>query len=405
VNKHSRQTTMAAVMALSVAATSMLASANADAEASCTELTSGLLSPLSVTQSSQGKLIVSESGTGAPNTGRISIVGRSGDRRTLVDGLPSGINDVGDPSGPAGLFLRGRTLYVAVGVGDVGVLGRDAAGQVVFGSDVPNPNGPSSTIFSSVLAFHFSANVENTVDPFTVSLADQQALASGRKVTLSNGEQQRVTIELVTDFTNFVPFPNPFVANNVQLSNPFGVVAVGDQLYVTDGGRNRVWQVDTATGTISTLVEFPNVTNPLFPAVGPPTSQAVPTGITYSDGQLLVALFRGNPFAPGTSTIEAIDPVTGDHAPFISGLKTAIGVTPLTSRGDEDYLVLQLSSGAGPFFPGPGLVLRFEAPGEAPTVVASCLTSPTSMTLEEHTATLYVTEFETGRIVSIPIAP
>ena len=380
----------------------MLASGQAYAQ-TCTQFASGLEFPLAITQSNQGNLLVSESG-GTPNTGRISIVDSSGNRRTLLAGLPSGLSDVGDPDGPGGLFLRGRTLFVAIGVGDVGVLGHNAAGDVVFGSDVPNPTGASSPLFSSVLAIHFSADVENTAETFTLSLADQQAIASGRKVTLSSGNDH-VAIELVANFPDYVPFPHPQVAGNVQLSNPFGIVAVGDQLYVTDGGRNRVWEVDIPTGQIATLAEFPNIPNPFFPALGPPTSQAVPTGIAYADGQLLVTLFRGNPFAPGTSTVEAIDPATGDHAAFISGLKTAIGVIPLSSHGDADYLVLQFSSGAGPFFPGPGLVLRFEEPTDAPVLIANCLSSPSAMVRDKKTGTLYVTETESGRIVAIPVAP
>jgi hypothetical protein len=381
----------------------MLASAQVHAQETCTQFASGLQFPLAVTQSNQGNLIVSEGGPGTPNTGRISVVDASGDRRTLLAGLPSGLSDVGDPAGPAGLFLRGRTLYVALGAGDVGVLGRDSTGAVVLGSDVPNPNGASSPLFSSVLAFHFSADVENTAGTFTLSMTDQQALASGRRVTLSSGNEH-VAIERVADFPDYVPFPHPVVAGNVQLSNPFGIVGIDDQLYVTDGGRNRVWEVDIPTGAVSTLATFPNIPNPFFPALGPPTSQAVPTGITYSDGALLVALFRGNPFAPGKSTIEAIDPLTGDHVPLISGLKTAIGTLPLRNRDDTDYLVLQYSSGAGPFFPGPGLVLRFEEPSQPPTLIANCLSFPSAMVRDEKTGTLYVAESKSGRIVEIPVA-
>ena len=87
----------------------------------------------------------------------------------------------------------------------------------------------------------------------------------------------------------------------VQGSNPFDLVVGGDQIYVTDGGQNSVWQVDIATGTFSTLATFPKVANPLFnptppPFLGPPMIDAVSTGIAYSDGQLLVTLFRGFPF-------------------------------------------------------------------------------------------------------------
>ena len=119
----------------------------------------------------------------------------------------------------------------------------------------------------------------------------------------------------------------------------------------------------------------------------------------------MVALFRGLPFAPGTSTVEAVDPLTGDHAPLITGLKTAIGTLPLRNRDDTDYLVLQFSSGAGPFFPGPGLVLRFEEPSQPPTLIANCLSVPSAMARDEKTGTLYVAESESGRIVAIPVAP
>lgn len=68
--------------------------------------------------------------------------------------------------------------------------------------------------------------------------------------------------------------------------------------------------------------------------------------------------------------------------------------------GGTSYLVLQNAS-TGPFFQGPGLVLRFDSPAGPPTVVANCLTGPTSMTLNKKTGTLYVSELG-GRLVAIP---
>ena len=397
MNKHMLDHLASVTFSLAVAiSTVLLAGAQASAQCPVTQLTSGLLRPIGITQSNQGNLLVSESGTSVPNTGRISIVDLGGTRRTLLDGLPSGISDVGDPSGPDGLFLRGRTLYVAIGVGDVGRAGP------LPGTTVPNPNPISSPIFSSILAIHFSAHVENTTGGFTLTLGDQNTLASGEKVTLSNGSDH-ITVELVANFPDYTANPLPFFAANIRLSNPFDLVAIDDQLYVTDGGQNMVRQVDIPSGTISTLATFPTIPNPLFP-LGPPNSEAVPTGIRYSDGQLLVTLFRGVPFAPGTSVVEQVDPLTGDQAPFITGLKTAIDVLPIRQGGDTDYLVLQHAS-VGPFFGSPGLLLRFETPSDAPAVIANCLNRPTSMTLDEKTGTLYVSELVTGRIVAIPIAP
>ena len=72
----------------------------------------GLQQPSKIIQTPLGNLLVAEFGTEIPNSGRISIISDNGVRRTLLDGLPSGINDVGDVIGITGLYLRGRTLYI-----------------------------------------------------------------------------------------------------------------------------------------------------------------------------------------------------------------------------------------------------------------------------------------------------
>ncbi|MDP9099790.1 MAG: ScyD/ScyE family protein, partial [Verrucomicrobiota bacterium] len=351
-----------AVLTTVISAHLLLAGVEAKAQCPVTDLTTGLLRPIGITLSQKDNLLVSESGTSNPNTGRISIVDLKGVRRTLISGLPSGISfEANAPSGPDGLFLRGRTLYVAIGVGDAVIAGPTQ------GTTAPNPN-PSSALFSSILAIHFSAKVEKTTTGFTLTLADQQTLANRTPVTLSNGSRDTITIELIANFPDYAPEPLPSFAGNVRNTNPFDLVAVGNQLFVTDGGRNHVWRVNLATGDYSILTAFPPIPNPLFnptpppPSVGRPTSEAVPTGIAYVDGKLLVTLFRGFPFAQGTSVVEQIDPQTGRHGPLITGLKTAIDVLPIKADADDGsatrYLVLQHASGA--FLSPPGLLLRFE---------------------------------------------
>jgi hypothetical protein len=99
--------------------------------------------------------------------------------------------------------------------------------------------------------------------------------------------------------------------------------------------------------------------------------------------------------------VQVIDPLTGAHAPFITGLKTAIDALPLRSGRDTDYLVLQHAS-TGLFFGSPGLLLDFGAPATPPTVIANCLARPISMALDEKSGIAYVTEFA-GRIVAIHV--
>jgi hypothetical protein len=366
------------------------------AAAQCSTLYSELQSPLGITQSNTGNLLAAESGTLAPNSGRISVVDLAGNRRTLLSGLPSGINDVGGPSGPSGLFQRGRTLYVAMGVGDVALPGP------LPGSTVANPN-PSSVLFSSVLALTFSISVETRTTGFTLTSTDQQTLAARRKVTLSDELGEHLYVELLANFPDYVPKPLPGLATNVAHSNPFALLAVGDRLYVTDGGMNKIWQVDLATGSFSTLTVFPNIPNPLYPAVGGPFEEAVPTGIAYAGGRLLVTLFRGVPFAQETSTIEQVNPATGAHSALTAGLTTAIGILPVARRADTDYLVLQFAS-TGPFFGGPGLLLQFPNLSSPGSLVTNCLMLATSMALDAKRNTLYVAELG-GRIVTIPFAP
>jgi len=180
------------------------------------------------------------------------------------------------------------------------------------------------------------------------------------------------------------------------------------------GVKTPFWQVDISSGAFRKLAEFADIPNPLFPGVGGPSEEAVPTGIAYSGGRLLVAIFSGAPFAPGTSSIQQVF-LNGTQMPFVTGLKTSIGVLPIDSDNDSaddrhenrddgddaEYLVLENTS-TGPFLNGPGLVLRIVETDRPPTVLANCLTRPTAMTLDRREHTLYVTDLA-GHVVAIPL--
>jgi hypothetical protein len=380
-----------------IAAALSLACTTALAVCPAVEIASGLQTPGGVAITNQGNLIVSESGPHGQNVGRLSIVGPDGSRRTLISGMPSGIADVGDPAGPAGSVMRGRTLFVAISVGDVAISGG------IPGQALANPNPVSSPLFSSVLAIHFSAAVEKNTQGFALTMADQNAIAAGQKVTLTNDAGEKLTIERVVDFVNYTPNPIPALPNGIRVSNPFDVAVIDDFLYVTDGGQNNLRKVDLTTGAQSVLATFPPVPNPMFGMIGGPFSEAVPTGIRAVDGMLLVTLFRGAPFAPGTSTVVALDPATGVWASFIGGLKTAIDVISTPTGSAHDYLVVQHAS-AGPFFGSPGQLLGFDEAGGSKTLLADCMTRPTSMALDAQTGVLYITELG-GRLLAVPMAP
>jgi hypothetical protein len=152
--------------------------------------------------------------------------------------------------------------------------------------------------------------------------------------------------------------------------------------------------VDEETGTFAPLANFPPIPNPLFPAVGGPMVEAVPTGITYANGQLLVTLFRGFPFPP-QSNVQQIDPVSGAQSPLISGLQSAIDVA-----GDRTGGLFVLQHASGPFLSGPGLLRHYADPAGPGALVANCLTRPTSMVVAKKTGTVYITELG-GRVVAV----
>ena len=60
-----------------------------------------------------------------------------------------------DVEGPNGLALAGRTLYIANGEGDSHSSGPRP------GTLVPNPNGPSSPLYATILQVTFSNDIDS----------------------------------------------------------------------------------------------------------------------------------------------------------------------------------------------------------------------------------------------------
>jgi hypothetical protein len=355
-------------------------------------LTGGLEGPSKLIQTPLGNLIVAETGTPAPNSARVSIVDLNGNRRTLLEGLPSGINSIGDPSGASGVFLQGRTLYVLNGEGNATLPGP------IPGTEVPNPN-PNSPIMSSILAVHFSAQAEEITSGFVLTAADHQALKDGETLTFSNGGGDKITVSLVADFPDYVADPLPFFTSNVRHSNPYGITGIGDQLYVTDGGRNLAFKVDSDTGAFSILAAFPPIPNPL--PFGPPVIEAVPDSVRAYNGQLYVTLLRGFPFVPGLGGVVTVDPATGTVTPFIGGLASAIDVLPVKTKNGTSYLTLEISTDL--LNGAPGRLQRFATPSGPGVPVVTCgpLIGPSNMVRDDKTGTLYITSIFTGTILKL----
>jgi hypothetical protein len=353
-----------------------------------------LLKPSKLILTPLGNLLVAEVGTANPtNTSRVSIVDPDGNRHTLLDGLPSAINAVNVATGASGLYLRGRTLFVTIGEGNVTKPGPFPR------TEVANPT-PASPIFSSVLAVRFSSDTERNTTGVALTLADHKALKEGKRLVLSDADGGSITVELVIDFPDFLPEPLPVLATNVRHSHPYGVAADDDYLYVVDGGFNLVHKVEIETGLYETLVSFPPTPNPT--PVGPRLIENVPTSIRWEGDRLLVTLLSGFPFIAGLSEVRTLDPDTGDNFALITGLGSAIDVIPLTEDGETvGYLTLEYSLAhlAG----GPGRLMVFDAWGDPIAILNDELITPSSMVYDPRSGTVIVAEINPGGLVLIPL--
>lgn len=375
---------LAAVFA--VALTSFNASAQS---ASTSVLTGGLRTPTRAIISPKGNLLVAEAGNG-PNTGRISIIDpATGARRTLVDGLPSGFAPPeGAPSGPSGLEMRGRTLFVVIGAGDGVISGP------VPGTEVPNPE-PSSPFLSCVLSLKLSPLAEDTTQGFTITAADRPALGLKK---LSDGAGNELFIQVVTNFRNFSDEPTPGFPTTVRASNPFGIALRNGILYVVDASQNLVWEVDSVTGETRRFVTFAAKPNPL--PFGPPFIDAVPDSVRVIGKSLLVTFLNGFPFPQGASEVRKIRLVNTASEPFIGGLTSAIDVLPSTNAsGQDQFFTLEFS--VDMLNNGPGRLTRFDGLGGSRTVLVDNLISPTGLAQNPTTGDLYVIETFPGLILKV----
>ena len=358
-------------------------------------IATGLLTPSKIIQSPLSHYIVAEAGTTNPNTSRISIIDSEGDRRTLVAGLPSAVNGVNAISGASGLFLRGRTLFTVIGEGNPTLNGPVPRTEIV------NPN-PASPLFSCVLAVHFNAMVEKATAGIELTFADHQALKNGERLVRFDAEGGKITIEVVVDFPDYIPEPIPALATNVRHSQPYGIVADDEFLYVNDGGYNLIHKAEIASGTFETLVSFPNIPNPLFGTIGGPTVEVVPTSIRWNGDQLVVSLLSGFPFPPGTSQIVSIDPQTGARTPLIAGLTSAVDVLPLR-RDDETLGILTLEYSLAHLALAPGRLQLFDPSRASSITLATGLTTPASMVYDHKNGEVVFGLISIGQLVSVPL--
>ncbi len=355
--------------------------------------TTGLNNPAKLITAGQSSLLVAEAGTDAPNTGRISLVNRaSGARRTLIDGLPSAVNNDGgapEASGPSGIKLSGQKLYLTIGAGNTAT--------PATGGFIATP-APSSLLFDSVLELTLPADYESLASGFTLSAADQTTLNSGGQVTLTNAEGKQLTVRLVVNLPNYVAEPRPALPEHIRTSNLYGVEISGDSLYVVDASFNLLYRINIATGAFETFATFASKPNPT--QMGPPVVEAVPDSIRLVGNNLLISFLTGFPFVQNFAEVRTVNLDTRAQAVFIPNLTSALDVLPFNGTGDNDsYLVLEFS--ANMLTRQPGRLKLFTSRSETPRILVDNLITPTSIARDAQTGKIFVTEKATGRILRV----
>jgi hypothetical protein len=358
-----------------------------------TQFVQGLQFPQRLIFTPRGNLLVSEGGTETPNTGRVSLIGRDGTRRSLLEGLPAGHGHGITAFGPAGMGLDQRVLYLVIGEGDV----------QVGPPFTPNLNGPSSPIFASVLRIQFSADIDTITSGFQMpGLAAHWALLDGYEVELRNSSGDRATVYLLTAFRTWVRNVLGSAAL-MRPADPYSAVldAANNSLYVVDSSSETLVKVNTLTGRYAVLTRFQPLER-MTPA-GPQYVDNVPTAVCPAGDSYLLSFLSAAPFPAGESTVRSWSPSDGPWTAgttVIRGLTRAVDMTCLRGQGATPRVVTveYLTDAANPNAPT-GRVQMFD--GSDKRVLAEGLLLPVGVAQDPISNELFVVTLG-GQILRLP---
>lgn len=360
-----------------------------------TPFAEGLQYPQRLIPTPLGNFLVSEGGVAAPNNGRVSLVNRVGNRRTLIGGLPAARGQNIPAFGPTGMGLDGRTLYLLIGEGDV----------MVGPPFVINTDGPSSPIFSSILRIQFSADIDNIQTSFELTPNLHWSLFDGHDIDLQNATGDRATVHLLTAFRPLVRNILGAVAK-VRPADPYGawLDAPNNTLYVADASSESVIKVNTVTGRYFVMTRFqPDVRTP---TTDPQYVDNVPTALCRVDESFLVSFLSAGPFPPGSSSVKLWSPSDGSWSrptSVVSELTMTSDMLCLSGATKNAPKVVTVEYTTTPpanFTTPAGRVQYFD--GTQKKVLAQDILLPTAVTRDPITGDLLVATLP-GMIYRVPL--
>ena len=282
----------------------------------------GLTNPRGFTWGPDGALYVAESGTPPPGyqpamgppdpnapvvtnrNGRITRIAADGTRRTIADGLPVMVGQMGHTIGVAGVAFIGDQLYAII-----------SAGPVHGWPDFPGGV--------------YRVGMDGTL-----------------------------TLIVNTDAFN-VANPAAFIPPVDELSQPYDMIAVGGRLYITDGNRDQVFEVDPAAPEGSRIRRLADLSR----------GHPVLTGITLGpDGNLYVTNLTPAPFPAGGGRVWRIR-LGGQVSEVAAGVSAGVGIA---AAPDGTLYVSEFATTLGrpPFFEPPGRIVVVDAGGVTGVVAA-----------------------------------
>lgn len=309
---------------------------------------SGLAGPMGIESDRSGNIWVTESGTDTADAqgnthndnGKVIVITPNGEKHDAIINLSSFPNvHSTELQGTTHLLLDGGTLYIL-------------SGDDLYTADVSNFKPGDAPI-----------------DAKTIPMEDVAAVISN------------------------IPSAN----NPDKDSHPYNLTKGPDgDLYIADAGANAIVHRKSANN-YTILAEFPFLANPLFPGLGGPTVQPVPTSIRFDGKDFLVTILTGFPFPTGVANIYKVS-LSGNVSVYQSGFTTLVD----QEQGSSDnHIFVQHASSFNPatgFAPNSGALIW--ANGTTTKVLAGGLNQPVGVK-QVNNHTWYVTCLGDGTVLKV----